>query len=97
MSLAALRAFGQAKDWLIQLGSGQKGAQKWRAMQQVSRRLRRNPYLGPQDPAQPTQRIIVISGDRFIYRVSPDTGDSRTAGDIEIIQIPGPGQDIGWP
>jgi hypothetical protein len=43
------------------------------------------------------QRIIVISGDRFIYRVSPDTGDSRTAGDIEIIQIPGPGQDIGWP
>jgi len=97
MSSAALRAFEQAKDWLLQPGSGPKGAQKWRAMQQIRRRLRGNPYLGPQDLSQPSHRIIVTAGYRFIYRISADTGDSRTAGDVEIVQILGPGQEIGWP
>lgn len=42
-------------------------------------------------------RQVIVSGHRVIYRVVPDTGDRTTAGDIEIVQVFGPGQDTRLP
>jgi plasmid stabilization system protein ParE len=97
MSRNALRAFQPARDWLLQPGSKRQGARKWDAMRQVRRRLRDNPYIGSQDLGQPQYRAIVVSGYRIVYRVSPDTADSRTAGDVVMLRIFSPRQEANWP
>ncbi len=93
----ALRALRDAKAWLMQPGSGPAGARKWRASVQARRNPRDHPFLGGRDVEHPEYRVLVASGDRLIYRVVPDTGDSLTADDVLIVRVIGPGQETRWP
>jgi len=90
-------ALEQARRWLLQPGSGREGARRWRALRDVSRALRDHPYLGRVMPEFAIYRQVIVSGHRVIYRVVPDTGDRTTAGDIEIVQVFGLGQDTRIP
>ena len=54
--------------------------------------LRRYPYLGAPDDERNGHRKPVKSGYRIIYRVSPDTGETKTAGDVIVVAIFGPGE-----
>ena len=38
-------------------------------------------------------RERVIEGHTVVYAVDPDTNDSRTAGDVYVLRVFGPGQD----
>jgi len=37
-------------------------------------------------------RIISVEGYRIIFTVVPDTGDNRTAGDVTVLAVLGPGE-----
>ncbi len=89
----AVAALDQARLWLLQPGSGSFGLQRWTALQSVPRRLRDHPFAGPVCPENSAYRQIVVHGYIFYYRIMPGAGGSATAGDIEIVDIFGPGQD----
>jgi hypothetical protein len=40
----------------------------------------------------PTRRMLVVREYRVIYTVNPDTGDNRTAGDVTVLAVLGPGE-----
>ncbi len=42
----------------------------------------------------PPFRERVAEGYVIVYEVSPDTDDNRTAGDVEVARVFGPGQEI---
>ena len=37
-------------------------------------------------------RLLVSQRHRIVYRITPDTGDTLTAGDVFLVRIFGPGQ-----
>lgn len=88
----AARAFRAARVWLTQPGSGADGRARWEALRDARRRLMTHPHLGPPCADHPGYRQLVVSGYRLLYRVSPDTGDGGTAGDVRIVALSGPGQ-----
>jgi plasmid stabilization system protein ParE len=89
---AAARALKRAKRWLCQPGSGKEGKRRWDALRNSRRALTLSPYLGLESLEVPGHRLLVISGYRLIYQVYPDTGDSKTVGDIRIVAVFGPGE-----
>jgi len=97
VSPSAARALQNARAWLLQPGSGRTAARKWRALQQVGRRLIKHPYIGKPISDQPPHRLLVVSDYTLIYRVDPDTSETKTAGDIFLVAVFGPGQDTKWP
>ena len=38
-------------------------------------------------------RERVVEGYTIVYRALPDTNDNRTAGDVRVYRVFGPGQD----
>jgi hypothetical protein len=40
------------------------------------------------------RRIAIIESHRIVYRVSPDTRDNATAGDVLVVRILGPGRSF---
>ena len=38
---------------------------------------------------------MVVERHVVVYRVSPDTGEDFTSGDVEVLRVFGPGQDRG--
>ena len=55
--------------------------------------LVQHPYAGRRLQGTRGGYQIVISKYRVVYELSPDTHDSRTAGDVPIVAVLGPGQD----
>jgi len=92
ISAEAARALDMAEQWLCQPGSGPTGAKRWLALRRAPRVLQRNPYIGPASDDFPHHRQLVVSDYRVIYQVDPDTGQSKTAGNIRIVAVFGPGQ-----
>lgn len=88
----AAEALRRARAWLTQQGSGPNGRARWEALRTSRLGLRDHPYLGAPSSELPGYRQLVVSEHRIIYRVTPDTGDSATAGDIRIVAVFGPGQ-----
>ncbi len=37
-------------------------------------------------------RQMIVERHVVVYRVAPDTGDNRTAGDVLVVRVFGPGQ-----
>ena len=55
--------------------------------------LVQHPYAGQRLQGTRGRYQIVISNYRVVYELSPDTHDSRAAGDVSIVAVLGPGQD----
>lgn len=70
-----------------------RGLRRWERLRDASDRLVLFPYAGER-AAHPGHYVLVerSSGYRLVYTIDPDTGDSRTAGDITIVAVFGPGQ-----
>ncbi len=78
--------------WYSQPGSG--GA----AQARLDRIARAIATLGAMPCAfrvgtRPGTRQMLRAEHRFIFRVQPDTGDNRTAGDVLVLRVLGPGQE----
>jgi plasmid stabilization system protein ParE len=93
VSRRAAHALKLARAWLLQSGSGEFGRRRWVTLAQTVNRLKDHPYLGGPAHGAPGARVLIVSGYRLIYTVTPDTGDNVTAGDILIVKVFGPGQD----
>jgi plasmid stabilization system protein ParE len=96
-ALRAARALRQAQLWLLQPGSGLAAAKRAESLRHVARFLRDQPYAGRAIPHNPSFRQLTIAGYLFIYTISPAKGQEETAGDIEIVDIFGPGPDPNAP
>ncbi len=90
----AAAAFRNARQWLMQPGSGRAGALRWQKLRGIRKILQRSPYIGPAFAGQPGVRVVVVSDYRVLYQVVPDTGDTQSAGDILIVALFGPGQEF---
>jgi len=40
------------------------------------------------------RREMIVRGHLVVYRLRPDTGSNQTAGDVEVLRVFGPGQDV---
>lgn len=79
------------RQWLLQPGSGPTAQRKLRAIEIAVRELVRFPCrhaIG----SHAGIRERYVQGHTIAYRVSPDTGDNRTAGDVIVLRVFGPGQ-----
>ena len=83
------------RRWLTQPGSGHRARRKLAAVNRSIKDLKREPCGWPRIDA--TRRERTITGYVVVYSVLPDTGDSRTAGDVTILRVFGPGQDRSAP
>jgi plasmid stabilization system protein ParE len=92
-AIPAARALRQAQLWLLQPGSGQNAGKRALALRHVARDLRDHPYAGRAIPQNPAYRQLIVAGYVLIYRIDPDTGRAETAGDIEIVDVFGTGQE----
>jgi plasmid stabilization system protein ParE len=79
------------RRWLTQPGSGTAARRKLRSILSTIRQLRRTPCLHARGE-HPGTRTVTVHGYTVVYRLNPDTGDSRTAGDVLVLRIFGPGQ-----
>ncbi len=84
---AALEDLRSARAWLTQPGSGPTGRARWETLQSARRDLRGWPYAGAQSPDHPNCRYVVSEGYFILYKVQPDTGDTKTAGDVIILAV----------
>jgi hypothetical protein len=37
---------------------------------------------------------MIVQGHLVVYRLLPDTGSNQTAGDVEVLRVFEPGQDV---
>jgi plasmid stabilization system protein ParE len=84
-----------ARKWLHQPGAGTAARHRYRALSRAIRILRTDPMRYRRDPEDEHLRIISVEGYRIIYAVTPvipDTGDNRTAGDMTVLAVLGPGE-----
>lgn len=87
----AVRALAQARQWLLQPGSGANGRQRWEALRDARRKLLIYPYLGAISRDHEGHYQLTVSGYRLLYTIDPDTGYGATAGDVRIVAVFGPG------
>ena len=83
-----------ARKWLLQDGSGAGARRRWQDLRAAQQALRDAPCRWPPSAGLPGYRKLSVSGHQIIYRVSPDTGDNATAGDVTIVAVFGPGQEV---
>jgi len=91
-STSALRDIEQMRGWLSQRGAGARAKERIRLILKAIRTLGQDPVLWPIG-AEPGTRERIIEEYTVVYSVSPDTNDRRTAGDVHILRLYGPGQD----
>ena len=95
-----LKGGGIARDdilshaaWLAQPGAGASARRKIVAIRDAVRALRTEPITWRRSADHPAYRERPVAGYVIVYRVEPDTDDRRTAGDVLVIRVFGPGQD----
>ena len=79
------------RQWLLQRGAGRIAQAKQHAIDAALRELARFPCpyrIGD----HPGIRERLVAGHTILYRVSPDTGDNATAGDVFVLRVFGAGQ-----
>lgn len=91
VSAAALRDLEAAREWLSQPGAGAAAARRLIRIRAAVRDLKQHPCMWPEGEHSGV-REYPVAGHMIMYEVSPDTGDSRTAGDVVVLRIFGPGQ-----
>jgi plasmid stabilization system protein ParE len=82
----------EARKWLNQPGSGSKARSRFTQIREAIKELRQAPCTWSAE-RHPPFRERVVSDYRIIYQVLPDTGDNRTAGDVVVLRVLGPGQN----
>jgi plasmid stabilization system protein ParE len=78
------------EDWLTQAGAGARASRRLEHIIAAVLGLADHPCLHPQ--RERGRREFSVEGHRVVYRVTPDTGRSATAGDVRIVRVFGPGQ-----
>jgi plasmid stabilization system protein ParE len=78
--------------WLTQLGSGPSARRLLAAVRADIRRLKTYPGLYAPGAHNGVRELPCAGGYRVLYRVTPDTGHSDTAGDVLVLRVFGPGQ-----
>jgi plasmid stabilization system protein ParE len=80
--------------WYSQPGAGRTAKRRAQAIAAAIRRLRQNPcrYVRGEHPGT---RQMVVEGHVVVYVVDPDTGRDKTAGDVLVLRVFGPGQSRG--
>jgi hypothetical protein len=92
VSATALRDIEQMRSWLSQPGTGPRAKERRRRIQNAIRELTQDPVrwsIG----VNPGTRERIVEEYVIVYMVSPDTNDRRTAGDVYIVRLYGPGQE----
>ncbi len=82
----------RVQRWYAQPGAGLAAKARLRRILAAIRSLQRNPIIWPRGE-RPGTREHRAEGHTIVYIVDPDTGDSRTAGDVYVLRVFGPGQD----
>jgi len=88
----AIRDINDAKRWLLQEGSGPLAQGRYRAILRAIKDLHTHPVRHRRSDDHPGRRVISVAGYRVLYTVTPDTGDNRTAGDVNVLAVLGPGE-----
>ena len=91
ISAAALGDLETAREWLRQPGAGAAAARRLIRIRTAIRELREHPCMWPEGEHHRV-RECPVAGHMIMYEVHPDTGDNRTAGDVVVLRIFGPGQ-----
>lgn len=91
-SVAAISDIANMRRWLHQPGAGKVAKERAQNIAAAIRELRNEPVMWPRGETSGT-RERVVEGYTVIYRVDPDTNDRRTAGNVYILRVFGPGQD----
>ncbi|MFI5022961.1 MAG: type II toxin-antitoxin system RelE/ParE family toxin [Alphaproteobacteria bacterium] len=91
-SVAAISDISDMRRWLHQPGAGRVAKERAQRIAAAIRELRNDPVMWPKGEILGT-RERVIEGYTVIYHVDPDTNDRRSAGDVFILRVFGPGQD----
>ena len=81
------------RGWLMQPGSGPRAKRRLAAIRRAINRLRQHPCLFPLGEHPGVRELPCDGGYRALYKVTPDTGRSDTAGDVRVLRVFGPGQD----
>ncbi len=84
--------FISIRRWLTQAGSGQVARRRLRAITTAIDELAVYPCRNRRGDV-PGTRQRVVAGHIVVYLVYQDTGDDRTAGDVLVTAIYGPGRD----
>ena len=80
------------RRWLTQPGAGPSARRRLTAIRATINRLRGHPCLFPVGQHSGVRELPCDGGYRTLYRVTPDTGRSETAGDVLVLRVFGPGQ-----
>jgi plasmid stabilization system protein ParE len=91
LSPAAEEDLAAVRAWFSQPGSGPRALARRRTIAQAIRDLIRHPSRYPIGDHEGV-RERPVQGHRVLYAVVPDTGDDRTAGDVLVLRVFGPGQ-----
>jgi plasmid stabilization system protein ParE len=89
---AAVDDIERMRRWFSQPGAGDIAKKRALRIAHAIRELQRDPIAWPPGPHRGTRQRH-IEGYTVVYRVVPDTNDRRTAGDVYIVRLFGPGQD----
>ena len=81
----------QMRAWLNQPGAGRRAKNRARRIVETVKSLREAPVAWPIGD-MPGTRECVVEGYTIVYSVDPDTGSNRTAGDVYVVRVFGPGQ-----
>jgi len=92
LTKAAADDMNDARQWLHQPGAGAAARQRHQVLSRAIRTLRTDPMRYRRDLEDERLRIISVEGYRIIFTVVPDTGDNRTAGDVTVLAVLGPGE-----
>jgi plasmid stabilization system protein ParE len=88
---AARRDLRGVRIWLSQPGSGQFAHRRLAAIERAVLELAGDPCRYAFG-AHSGIRARYVERHAILYRVSPDTGDSSTAGNVVVLRVFGPGQ-----
>jgi hypothetical protein len=88
----ALDDLARMRRWQNQPGSGTRGKEKARKVTVAAKELKADPVRWPAGKF-PGTRERAVEGYTIVYEVTPDTNDRRTAGDVFILRVYGPGQE----
>lgn len=92
----APRAVRDLDDARAYLKKKEAGPAAWKRLQHVRdaiNALKAAPCRWSAWPKRPGTRKLSVEGYVVIYRVTPDTGDHRTAGYVTVLRVYGPRQD----
>jgi len=87
----ALRDLNGIQEWQAQPGSGPAARRRMATILRASRALQDFPCRYPNGTFTGT-RQMTVERHVVIYKVTPDTGDNRTAGDVLVVRVFGPAQ-----